>query len=222
MTKVAEEVSVELQLMSCVLVAHDMNLSIFKPHWFTSNKILNQDEFSGDILFAPGIIQIPTKEYGLSVFPNRVQMRFETECEHARDYLLRIIGGIAKTLPHTPYTALGFNYEYRLIPSSDFSSWNREVFGGSHFCASAPNNDKEARFGTYFSFDEQGMRLRVDAKPGKEPVDEKNGEYQQVVVNFHRDFRQPFAIEELMDLLELWDDFYARSRSVLERLHGNA
>lgn len=218
MTKIAEEVSVELQLMSCVLVAHDMNLSIFKPHWFTSNKILSQDEFSDDILFAPGIIQIPTKEYGLSVFPNRVQMRFETECEHARDYLLRIIGGIVKTLPHTPYTALGFNYEYRLIPSSDFSSWNREIFGGLRVSAAAPNDDVDARFGAYFSFDLHGMRLKVDAKPIKIQVDGENKECQLVVLNFHRDLNQPVDVEELTSLLKQWDVCYSYSQSLVDSL----
>ena len=153
---------------STVLVANDVNVSIFKSAWFGRNQVISEDEMLDDVLISPGIVQIPTRNFQVIIVPNRIQFflppqRFDV----GQQEIDRVLGTIVRLLPHTPYTAIGLNFEYIVTPPSadTFYEWNRKWFSAPLVEKFPEAKDKTSRFGSYFSMDSLEMRLKIDIKP---------------------------------------------------------
>lgn len=161
-----------IEHLSIVILAKDFNLSIFKPFWLMKNSIFREEELQGNIVITPPAVQIPTENFQFTVLPDRLQMVIPRPYPNAEDDIARILGQIVKTLPHTPYTALGINFNYLVAPESEdtFSTWNRKLFASPLSNKLQSPKDVNARFGSYFSFDVLGFRLKVDIKPIKAPA----------------------------------------------------
>ena len=88
---------------SVVIVANELNLSIFKPVWLCQFDILKPEELSEGILISPAAIQIPGPTFQLVILPNRLQMTFpSSDVDATTEPLNRVLGGILRALPHTP------------------------------------------------------------------------------------------------------------------------
>ncbi|MCG8402080.1 MAG: hypothetical protein MJA84_10835, partial [Firmicutes bacterium] len=152
-----------------VLVAHDVNLSIFKTSWLAHHELILEDEIGPELIVSPSLVQIPTKEFTLLVLPDRIQLTIETGIsgDSALQHLLRILGGISSLLPHTPFTAMGFNFHNFLVPDieEDLSEWTVKRFRSPATSAADKYGATELRCGSYFSFDHLEMRVRVDSRP---------------------------------------------------------
>lgn len=147
-----------------VLVANDVNLSIFTAIWLTREAILTESEIGSNAIFTPGLIQIPTPDFNLLILGDRIQVGLPPSHPNAAAILLRLLGGVLSKLPHTPYTAFGINFTYLLAPSAptDFGKWNRSLFR----CPVADDaNGPDDRFGSYQSTNLLGMRAKIDIKP---------------------------------------------------------
>ena len=101
---------------SAVVVGHDVNLSIFTPPWLRDQKILSDEELAGDVVITPPMVRIPAPSFELLILPDRVQMRPSDDLDKAQSDILRVLGGIVSTLPHTPFTAIGLNFAYLMSP----------------------------------------------------------------------------------------------------------
>ncbi len=125
--------NVAFEHTSIVIIAKDFNPSIFKPLWLAKNNILREEELQGDVVITPPAIQIPTKAFQFSVLPDRLQMIIPQSYSDAESDIIRVLGGIIKTLPHTPYTAVGINFNYVAAPSAEdtFAAWNRKLFASA-------------------------------------------------------------------------------------------
>ena len=89
------------------------------------------------------------------ILPERIQMRFHAKgYSTAEEERKRVIGGIIRVLPHTPYAAMGFNLEFRISEPRgvDFAKWNRQLFVAEASSRIADPADNGARFGSYVSF----------------------------------------------------------------------
>jgi len=152
-----------------VIVANDVNLSIFKPPWLTKTEIFNESELSGNVIISPVAVQIPTKNFGFAVFPNRMQVTIPRNYADAQSDLMRILGGIVQALPHTPYSGVGLNFNYLCAPAIEdtFATLNRKLFASDFANSIVPVDDDASRYGTYFSFDALDGRLKIDIKPTK-------------------------------------------------------
>jgi len=208
--------------LSVVIVAKDFNISIFKPFWLLKNNILNEQELQGNIVITPPAVHIPTDNFVLMVLPDRLQMTMPRQYRDAKDDIARILGGIIKTLPHTPYTALGLNFNYFVAPEAEdaFSSWNKQLLASSLSNKIYPEQDEGTRFGSYLSFDVLGTRLKIDIKPVKAPNNiatlcnswHKGQDLVRLNFNFHRDIisSEP-PTQTVLDTLGKWSEALALS-----------
>ncbi len=176
-----------------VLIANQLNLSIFQQIWLLNNNIITQDEFGPESYFSPVAVNVRNPSYDLLILPDRIQITSIGVSENSGAIFTRIISGIVNTLPHTPYTAYGFNFNFLLShkSKSDCGEFFRSL------CVSADNpladdfKDKGARFGVYMSKDFEDGRLRMDTKPTKS---ESGREALIVSTNFNKDISSPDQI----------------------------
>lgn len=208
--------AVELVNASAVIVAHDVNLSIFRPPWLRDQGILTDDELQGDVVATPVVVRIGARGFELTVLPDRLQFRPALQSDNANSDLLRVLGGIVSALPHTPFTAMGFNFGYRIIQPKgiDFAQWNRSRFASPVAFAVIPSGAQgTAHYGTYFSFDALDMRVKVDLKPIR-----KEGFAMHSDFNFHRDLPQDPSIAEILRYLANWNTAALIAHEIAEKI----
>ncbi len=159
--------AVKLVNASAVVVGHDVNLSIFRPPWLRDQRILSDEELAGDVVITPLMVRIPAPSFELIILPDRVQVRPSDDPGKAQSDILRVLGGIVSTLPHTPFTAIGLNFDYLMTPDehTEFQAWNEQSFAARFSMDVIGSAQEEARFGAYCSFDTLGMRLKADLRP---------------------------------------------------------
>jgi len=208
--------AVELVNASAVAVAHDVNLSIFRLPWFRDQKILSEEELAGNVVITRPMVRIPTPSFELLILPDRVQVRPSDDPGKAQSDILRVLGGIVSTLPHTPFTAIGLNFDYLMTPEehTEFQSWNKESFAAPFSLDVIDSAQEEARFGAYYSFDTLGMRLKADLKPVQR-IEQPDGDIlkspmdPEVMLgkfNFHRDLKERSGVSEILQVLGRWND----------------
>ena len=216
---------------SVVLVANEISLSIFKPMWLGQTNILRPDELSGDCVISPGAIQIPTAQFNLLILLNRLQMAFaEMDDEIVTEPLNRVLGGILKNLPHTPFVGIGFNFDFFVGPSDldKFADWSKELFASDSALAVCANPTDHPRFGAYFSLDFEGMRLKINARPVKGAVAapkvveqlQTASEWMHFNFNFHLDLNPDTPAQTALEALAKWNLVAAKTRSIIAQLPG--
>ena len=217
------------QNSSIVIAANDVNLSIFKPLWLQKNQIFRDEEFQGPVVITPVAVQIPTQRFQFMVLPNRIQMTFPAEYPEASSDISRILGGIVQTLPHTPYTAIGLNFDYISAPEEEksFHAWNNRLFASEFANQICHVEDDDTLFGSYFSFDTLGTRLKIDIKPIKGPATIQNlcqsWHRGQDLVAFHFNFhvgplKPDQDVATILNTLNKWPEALSLSRQIIEKL----
>lgn len=216
---------------SVVLVANEINLSIFKPLWLGQTNILLPDELSGDCIISPGVIQIPTSQFNLLVLPNQLQMAFaEMDDKIVVESLNRVLGGILKNLPHTPFFGLGINFDFFVGPSNseEFAEWNKKLFASHSAMAVCEVANDHPRFGTYFSLDFEGLRLKINVRPIKGAVAAPKvieqlqavSEWMHFNFNFHLDLNPAAPSETALQTLAKWSLVANKTRSIISQIPG--
>ena len=214
---------------SVVIIAKDLNLSILKPLWLIKNNIFLEDELKGDIVITPPAIQIPSTNFQFLVLQDRLQLTVHRQYPDAQSDINRILGGIVMKLPHTPYTAIGINFQYLVAPESGNAPDNWE---GTLFASPVSNKLEgveinKARYGSYLSFDILGMRLKIDIKPTNAGSNIEalcnSWHYGQELIriqfNFHTDVTNTKAPEELVaDRLRKWTKAFNLSEELRDKI----
>ena len=215
--------------LSVVIVAKDFNLSIFKPFWLVKNNIFRESELQGNIVITPPAVQIPADRYQFLLLPDRLQLSMQREYPDAESDISRIVGGVVKTLPQTPYTAIGLNFNYLVAPEGDdiFGSWNRKFFASALSAEIQSPEETNARFGSYVSFDALGTRLKINISPVKAPPNVENlskswqagQELMRVHLNFHSDVVDGESpAESVLGQIGKWPEALALSRRITENI----
>ena len=109
---------VEFVNSNIVVIANDVNLSIFKPSWLYKHEIVLDNEIIEGCVITPITIQIPTKQYNLSLLQNRIQLSFTETCENETVLIKKVLCKIITVLPETPYTAVGLNFTFLSHPKN--------------------------------------------------------------------------------------------------------
>ena len=215
---------------SLVLVANELNLSIFKPAWLGQFGILKPEEITESSVISPAVIQIPAPKFNLVILANRLQMTFLTlEEADVVEPLNRVMGGILKNLPHTPWIAMGINFDFFVRPTDDsrLDEWNKDNFASKQALAICSDKDKRPRFGSYFSMSYEGMRMKVDAKPVHKAasVDSKVTEALKVApewmlfnFNYHLDLDSATPVKHAQESLAKWKVAASHSCSIIDQI----
>jgi hypothetical protein len=126
---------------------------------------------------------------------------------------------IVELLPHTPYQALGLNFDYFVSQPAgrDFGSYDRELLSTGEYSLLQEFTAQDARFGRYLSKNFGSARLRLDIKPIK--AGPQNSDMLYFSFNFHHDIGQVEQSDrprELVRLIGTWDVLRAYSKKLTD------
>jgi hypothetical protein len=211
---------IENAFAGIVLTAQSFNPSIFTESWLSANKIIAPESLVGVRVFAPQIAQLQTKEVQVQVIPPQMQVTFSIHGVTAPSEVARnIVARTVELLPHTPYRALGLNFNYFIAEpdGQDFSAYDRSLLGTGNNQLLMEFSGRDAKFGRYFSKDYGDARLRLDIKPVK--AGPKNRDLLQFSFNFHYDVMQVDQSKRAQKVIELtntWDSLRKYAEQLLE------
>jgi len=183
------------------------------------------------MLVTPAVNVFPAEKFELMILPERVQMRFHPKgYPTAQEELKRVIGGIIRVLPHTPYAAMGFNIDFRVCEpvGIDFAKWNRQLFTAEASSRITDSADNAARFGCYVSFNSLGGRMKINMLPVHEQqvantpsgMSSSEADSVQVAFNFHTDIVQPPSTELMVQVLDRWDNVFDLCSEIMRRIES--
>lgn len=179
---------IENAFAGIVVTAQSFNPTIFTETWLSENGVLSPDSLEGVRVFSPEVAQFQTPEVRVQIIAPKMQISFRIHNVSGNfEVPLKIPARTFELLPHTPYQALGLNFDYYVLPpeDQDFFSYNRSLLGTGDYRLLEEFSTSNARFGRYFSKDYGDARLRLDIKPVKGGPD--NRDLIQFSFNFHFD-----------------------------------
>lgn len=203
--------TVENAVGGIILTAQAFNPSIFSETWLAKNEILSSEAFEGGRVCSPEVAQFQTSAVAVMVIPPKMQITFGLEDhEPEASQPLHIAARTIELLPHTPFTALGINFDFFVSPPEhcDFNSFNRALFGDGDSELLREFDSPDARFGRYFSKDHEAARLKLNIKPVRAGTDAKD--ILLFSFNFHHDVTQldpPEKAPHLLNALGQWASF---------------
>lgn len=212
-----------------VLAANDVNLSIFKPHWLIKNEILTEDDCSGEVVVTPAFVQIPTKNFILTILPNRIQMVFSQECSDIPQNINKTLKRLITTLPHTPYNAVGLNFAYLVSPEEnegDYNFWSKKLFSSKFSNSIRFKKNSDPKFGCYFSYNVLEARLKVHVTPSKtnqetvrlNPSWKLNQDIIKIDMNFHYPVDDNNIVESSLSSLDKWTAACELSKKIADKV----
>ena len=181
-----------------VIVAQNLNPSIFSQLWLIRNQVFQEDEFKGDFYFSPAAVNVKGQAAELLVVPERLQLTV-TQADNQDEVIKLILTKVVTALPHTPYKAVGFNFEWISEPVDKvkFPQVIREMFVSDRNPLARFFAAEDSRFGIYMSTDVGNMRLRLDVKPLPE-------EALRFSFNFHQGLDPENAVDMIVTMLDDW------------------
>lgn len=205
-----------------VLIAQEINVPILSQLWLVKNGIVEESEFREGSLFTPNLVFVKAEKFELTALPDRIQLVFrELRGAEPSAYIERVAGGIVRALPHTPFSAMGLNFEFSCRPPAGelYSEWNRRTCLCPLVMGVPESHEDGARFGGYFSVDTLGYRARIDAKPAcpASASFPSDNEFLQVAFNFHRDL-PPDSAHSIIELLKDWHSVQSKAQKILDAM----
>ena len=210
--------TVENAFAGIVLSAQTFNPSIFTETWLTQNGIVPADAFVGVRVFSAEVAQFQTSHLQVLVIPPKMQITFEIHgVDIDSDLPQQIAKRTVELLPHTPYQALGLNFDFFVAPPNgqNFNDYNRALLGNGNNSLLREFAPPDAKFGRYFSKDHEGARLKLDIKPVQAGPEKKD--LLQFSFNFHYEVSQldpEDRVQKLTQVIGGW----APLREYAERL----
>jgi hypothetical protein len=211
--------SFRLMEPNAVVVARQFNPSIVSQMWLANTGIVPEGGFGEDFAFTPMFAQVVTDQFALQIIPERLQFTPKVPVDAQRVLITEKVGALVRALPHTPYTAVGLNFPFHLVPDQvDVRDFTRSLFFVPGSPAHQAFDTPDARFGGYMSRDVLGCRLKLDVKPGvlRSPAG-ADTHFVGLEFNFHRDVAPgPNAAEEVVEVLERWDEAKALACEIVQ------
>lgn len=201
--------SVELVGSNLVIAARHFNPSIFSQLWLVRNGILGEPEFQAGCVFTDQVANIESGQFGLLVVPPQLQFVPKVAAEDEGKLVVTKVGKIVRTLPHTPYIAVGLNFFWHVEPEDgNVPALTRSLFFSPQHRICQLFGSDDARFGAYFSKDVLDCRLKLDVKPIRRQTGEESKEFVQFAFNFHLDLPQEGnqTVEAIERQLGIWDE----------------
>lgn len=200
-----------------VVVANQLNVSLFSLPWLMRQGITTEEQVLPGAIFVPQMVQMRTADYELLLLPDRMQATMTCDEQQQAQTVVRVIGGIVRALPHTPYTAAGLNFVWLLPCEGDFAHFNRRLIHAPPALAQQFAEDN-ARFGAYLSkVGIHGGRLRIEIKPTRR----EERESLAMSFNYSLDsLTRDNAVAEIEGLLARWDDARRDSETIANMLEA--
>ncbi len=206
---------------TAVVTAANLNPTIFTQFWLTKFGILKENDFQKPgSLFSPLAVNVNAEGFSLLVVPERIQIgftSFEFAVKAGQKTLRSTIGKIVKELPHTPFGAVGFNFEWLLIPNkpNEMKRIERNFFLSEYNPLLKEFKGRDSHFGCYLSKDVGWARLKLDIKP---ITLSKEGAGLQLAFNYNTDLEGENKGKTVCSFLENWDLAFKSSNKLASLL----
>ena len=209
--------NVELVNENVVILANQFNLSIMNQHWLIENCIITQDDLQDGYTFTPVFAIAKTKFFQLTIVPERLQIGLNPKTEKKIELIKSKVGTIVDKLPHTPFTALGFNFDYFLTTEDNsVEKYTRSLFFKPDSPLSSQFDEDNAKFGGYFSKDVSGFRLKLDIKPVSIKSEDKTIDKIKLAFNFHLDLVGNDKPKTILKYLAKWDSMAGITKDIVK------
>lgn len=198
----------QLANANVVVVAHHFNPTITDQLWLTEHSIVNREEPAGPYVFTDMLVQVPTRDFHLLIVPDRCQLTPSPQIENTQQLIVERLGGLVELLPHTPYRAVGLNFNWLFTREND----DIEPFAlARFFVPGSPLHDlfvaEGSRFGGYMSKAFHNGRLKLDVKPALITTEQARREVMQFAFNFNLDLVEDgIKVKNLLAFLNRWNE----------------
>ena len=215
----------ELKHRNVVLVANQINPTIFQQPWMIKREIL-LDEEAKEFIQTPVFVQATTNSFELLVVSERVQIAFASEVSENQvsELTSTRLGNLVNALPETPYTAVGFNFNYHIeINRSDTPQITRDLFAGESSALSKIISNDRDMFGAFAITKTDHGELNLEVRPAML----ENSNDRDVLVfkfNFNHDlksFNDTKKIEQIHQTLSRWNDASSHAHQLIENFVSN-
>lgn len=155
---------VNLIASNIVILAQNLNPSIFSQLWLIKAGVITEKENIENAFFTPSGVSFDTPHFELIVVPERLQVSFKkTDIESQIALMERTCGRIVKELPHTPYTAVGFNMDWaiEIADETNYKKTMGEIFLSNSNAFAAFFASDSPIFGMTLAKEIIGMRLTL-------------------------------------------------------------
>ena len=202
---VAQYMPQQLMASAVVLVAQQFNPSITGQHWLVRHGIVGAEDFLPGSVFTDAFAQVITARFNLLATPEQFQFVPRVVEEEQQELIVDKVGTVIRTLPHTPYKAVGLNFSWHIAcEEGDVRRLSRALF----FRPSSPLyhefDVEDANFGAYLSKDIMDFRLKLDVKPVTLGVDGNNEKRLQLLFNYHADIPEDAQAAEMIGGWGCW------------------
>ena len=192
-----------------VVAAHQFNPSIFSQIWLVRNEVLREDDFREGCMFSDVAVNVQSREFNLMVVPPQLQFAPKVPAEEEAELVASRVGAIIRSLPHTPYSAVGLNFIWHVTADNgEIRSLSRKLFFARESSVFREFDTGDARFGAYVSKDILGCRLKLDIKPITQHLEEQTKELLQFAFNFHLDVpedEEDIVVSAIQEQLQRWE-----------------
>jgi len=162
------------------------------------------------------LVQVRSPRFHLLVAPEQFQFTPLNPPEDQQRLIEDKVGKIVRELPHTPYTALGLNFQWHLEPEHvTVEQLSRRLFFADGSKLHAALDSEDAKLGGRISRDFQNFRMKLDVRPVNQDMGDDGERYMmQLGFNFHRDIPRDNAVEVIAESLQHWEEVRQKSNRV--------
>jgi hypothetical protein len=207
---------------SLVIVANYFNLSLFRESWFLSEQILTAEQINPSLsVFSPNIVQITSDRFQIVIQPN--QLIFNLISQEADLLEFEIVSRIVSKLSHTPYQAMGVNFNFMHEDLDGRSGRAMFYQEGENLYVNFADEAERPRYGAYMSKIYSGSRLMLDIKPVISqlgPSDPMN-EYLHFQFNYHHDLAGNNLAEHIDSIIKKSKEYFEYSVSIVNQINRN-
>ncbi len=194
-----------------VVAAHQFNPSVTSQLWLVRNGFVGENDFLPGCVFTDMFVQVRSTQFHMLVIPDQLQFVPTVPPAEEQRLIMDKVGAVARTLPHTPFRAIGLNFNWHLIPvEGDLHRITRALFFREqtplfqHFAAD------DAHFGGYLSKNTFGFRLKPILV---QAADHPEGRV-QFAFNFHAELGEN-AVQQIENHLLRWNEVRQEAERII-------
>jgi len=205
-----------------VIAAKQFNPSILSQLWLVKHQIIAENEFEPNLVITDVMVQVATKQFQLIAVPEQFQFAPAADEANAASLIQDKIGKIVSNLSHTPYTGIGMNFLWHLIPEEEvIPALTRKIFFRENIDPFKSFDTADAHFGGYMSKNIFGGRLKLDIRPVKslEKSIENGKSFLMFAFNFHRDIKgDENPVASINEFLTHWNDAQSEAERIIKSI----
>jgi hypothetical protein len=199
-----------------VVVAHQFNPSIVRESWLLRHGILEEGNLQEGSIFTDMLVQVRSLQFHLFLIPDLMQFVPAVPADQQQQLIVNKVGAIIRTLPETPYRALGLNFNWHFTPDDgDMPRLTRSLFCIPPDPLYRRFTAQDARFGAYLSKDFAGFRLTLSILPIQFPPNADEHRL-QFAFNFNFDLAEGESAAQIVDRLGHWNEVRQESEEIIE------